>query len=203
MLGDCLCEITLIFLCGTLTISAIFLSCNCTLKSEPSPLSSYLLFHIGNFFPLFCHLPYIYIFFFLPLLLLPAHFLPNVPYFLSGTRFKLLLYSCLYTPSLYPVVTFYITVAFPLLKLILVFPLPLLLYASLLLFSILFGCFLAQLRPLAVLVCLFVCLFFSYHNFYFPFFFFLPLRVFEEKVYLIIVLQGRAGYEVIDNRQGA
>lgn len=125
----------------------VFLSCQCTLKIEQSRFSSPLLFHISNFLPFFFSQLQSLCFFLLPLLLLlPAHFFPNVPYVLLGTRFKLLFCSCLYTPSLYPVVTFYVTIAFSLLTPMLGFPLLLLLQASLLLFSIVFWCFPANLH---------------------------------------------------------
>ena len=106
-------------------------------------------------------------FFFLSL----PSFFPNVPYVLLGTRFKLLFCSCLYTPSLYPVVTFYVAVAFPLLTPMLGCPLLLLLQASHLLFSIVFWCFLANLRSLAVLVWFFFIIMFIL-----PFFFLPPFK---------------------------
>lgn len=168
----------------------VFLSCQCTLKIEQSRFSSSLLFHISNFFPFFFHSPHLFVFFILPLLLpLPAQFFPNVPYVLLGTRFKLLFCSCLYTPSLYPVVTFYVAVAFPLLTPMLGFPLLLLLQASHLLFSIVFWCFLANLRSLAVLVWFFFIIMFIL-----PFFFLPPFKRLWKRL---------TKYEVIDNQRVA
>lgn len=167
----------------------VFLSCQCTLKIEQSRFSSSLFISVissHSFFtaPISLFFSFCPFFFFS----LPSFF-PNVPYVLLGTRFKLLFCSCLYTPSLYPVVTFYVAVAFPLLTPMLGFPLLLLLQASHLLFSIVFWCFLANLRSLAVLVWFFFIIMFIL-----PFFFLPPSKRLWKRL---------TKYKVIDNQRVA